>query len=125
MALEVRLITEADYDDVARITVAAYRADGQLAVSPEYATVLADVAGRAVAADILVAEEAGVVLGAVAFTLAGGEYAEISRDGEAEFRTLAVDPAAQRRGVAQALVRACAERAARDRPRVGPTPRGR
>ncbi|GAA3457849.1 GNAT family N-acetyltransferase [Dactylosporangium matsuzakiense] len=111
MALQVRLITAADYDDVARITVEAYRADGQLQVSPEYATVLADVAGRAAAADILVAEDGGVLVGAVAFTLAGGEYAEVARDGEAEFRTLAVDPAAQRRGVAQALVQACVERA--------------
>ncbi|GAA3285443.1 hypothetical protein GCM10020218_045300 [Dactylosporangium vinaceum] len=46
----------------------------------------------------------------MAFTLAGGEYAEVARDGEAEFRTLAVDPALQRRGVAQALVQACVER---------------
>ena len=111
MSLRVRLIEAADYDDVARITVAAYRADGQLAASPEYAAVLADVARRAAAADVLVAEDGGVVVGAVAFTLAGGEYAELARDGEAEFRTLAVDPVAQRRGVARALVQACVDRA--------------
>jgi len=41
----------------------------------------------------------------------GTRYAELSKPGEAEFRMLAVDPAAQRRGVARALVRACVERA--------------
>ncbi|WP_433083668.1 GNAT family N-acetyltransferase [Dactylosporangium sp. CA-052675] len=110
-AVRVRLITLDDYDAVARLTVEAYRADGQLEASPDYAAALADVAGRAEAADVLVAEIDGVALGAVTFTVAGGEYAEVSRPGEAEFRMLAVDPAAQRRGVARALVRACLDRA--------------
>jgi ribosomal protein S18 acetylase RimI-like enzyme len=43
--------------------------------------------------------------------LPGGKYSELARDGEAEFRMLAVDPAAQRRGVARALVEACIDRA--------------
>ncbi|MEU7870700.1 GNAT family N-acetyltransferase [Dactylosporangium sp. NPDC049140] len=106
------MIAVSDYADVSRLTVEAYRADGQLEAAPEYAAVLADVASRAEAADTLVAEVDGVLLGAVTFTLAGGKYAEVSRAGEAEFRTLAVDPAAQRRGVARALVQACLERAA-------------
>jgi ribosomal protein S18 acetylase RimI-like enzyme len=109
----VRLAEPGDHAEVARLTVAAYREDGQLEASPEYAAVLADVAGRAAAADILVAADAsgGRVLGAVTFTLPGGEYAEVSQAGEAEFRTLAVDPAVQRRGVARALVQACIDRA--------------
>ncbi|WP_433613794.1 GNAT family N-acetyltransferase [Dactylosporangium sp. CA-139114] len=111
-AVRVRLITPDDYDAVSRLTVEAYRADGQLEASPDYAKALADVASRAEAADVLVAEIDGVLLGAVTFTLAGGDYAEASRPGEAEFRMLAVDPAAQRRGVARALVRACLDRAA-------------
>jgi ribosomal protein S18 acetylase RimI-like enzyme len=36
----------------------------------------------------------------------------LSGPGEAEFRMLAVDPSAQRRGVGEALARACIERAA-------------
>ncbi|WP_432835414.1 GNAT family N-acetyltransferase [Dactylosporangium sp. CA-092794] len=110
--LVVRPIAPGDYAEVSRLTVAAYRADGQLEAAPEYGTVLADVAGRAAAAEVLVAAEDGVVLGAVTFTLPGGDYAEVSRPGEAEFRTLAVDPSAQRRGVARALVQACIDRAA-------------
>src|SRR6266540_4491222 len=96
----VRPAGPADYDAVARLTVAAYRADGQLAGGPEhgYARVLADVAGRAEVAEVLVAGAAGQVVGAVTFVLPGTPLAEMSRPGEAEFRMLAVDPAGQRRG---------------------------
>jgi ribosomal protein S18 acetylase RimI-like enzyme len=46
----------------------------------------------------------------VLFVLPGSPYAELSGPGEAEFRMLAVDPSAQRRGVGQALVEACRAR---------------
>jgi len=71
------------------------------------------VATRAEHGDLLVAVDAtnGRPLGAVMFVLPGSRFAELSRTGEAEFRTLAVDPAAQRRGVARALVQACLDRA--------------
>lgn len=72
---------------------------------------LADVAGRADAGELLVAVDAERVLGAVLFVDPGGRYAEVSGPGEGEFRMLAVDPAAQGRGVGRALVRACVERA--------------
>jgi len=107
----VRRIEPADHAQVSRLTVEAYRADGQLEAAPEYATVLADVDARAAAAEVFVAADGERLLGAVTFTGAGGPYAEVARDGEAEFRTLAVDPAAQRRGVARALVQACVDRA--------------
>jgi ribosomal protein S18 acetylase RimI-like enzyme len=128
-----------EYDAVARLTIEAYRADGQLDVAASYAGSLADVAGRAAHGEVLVAVDgsagaaeatAGVpidgaagaagggtvgggVLGAVTFVLPGSPYAELSRAGEAEFRMLAVAPAAQGRGVGGALVRACLSRAAR------------
>lgn len=110
-ALAVRPIEPGDHAEISRLTVEAYRADGQLEQAPGYVEVLADVAGRAAQADVLVAVDGDRVLGAVTFTLPGGAYAELSRPGEAEFRTLAVDPSAQRRGVARALVWACIERA--------------
>lgn len=111
--LLVRPVEPADYDAVARLTVAAYAADGQLDGEHGYGKVLADVATRAAQGQMLVAVDAatGAALGAVTFVLPGTPFAELSRDGEAEFRTLAVDPAAQRRGVARALVRACIDRA--------------
>ncbi|MET7421810.1 GNAT family N-acetyltransferase [Dactylosporangium sp. NPDC005555] len=108
----VRRAVPDDYAEVARLTVEAYRADGQLEEDHGYGARLADVRTRAEHSEVLVAEDSGVLLGAVAFVLPGTSYAELSKPDEAEFRMLAVDPAAQRRGVARALVRACVERAA-------------
>lgn len=109
----VRVAEPADYPAVAELTLAAYRADGQLdEAAASYATTLADVAGRARAGDLLVAVDGAEVLGSVLYVKPGSVYAEISRPGEAEFRMLAVDPAAQGRGVGRALVLACVERAA-------------
>ncbi|TDB78163.1 GNAT family N-acetyltransferase [Micromonospora sp. KC721] len=111
--LTVRPATPADYAAIARLTVAAYEADGQLKEEPGYAEVLADVATRAGAGVVLVAADpvTGAVLGSVTFVLPGSPYAELSGPGEAEFRMLAVDPAAQGRGAGQALARACVDRA--------------
>ncbi|MEV0719049.1 N-acetyltransferase [Asanoa sp. NPDC050611] len=113
MTLRIRPATAADFPAVARLTVDAYRADGQLAGDHGYDKKLADVETRAEAGELLVAadEHTGQVLGSVTFVLPGTAYAELSIDGEAEFRMLAVDPAAQGRGAGEALVRACVERA--------------
>ncbi len=111
--LSVRTAEPADFAAIARLTVAAYRADGQLDGEHGYERVLADVPSRAAAGALLVAVDAvtGEVLGAVTFVLPGTRYAELSAPGEAEFRMLAVDPAAQGRGVGEALARACVARA--------------
>lgn len=111
--LVVRRAEPADHPAVARLTVAAYEADGQLKGETGYGAVLADVATRAETGEVLVAvdEATGEVLGAVTFVLAGTPYAELSGPGEAEFRMLAVDPAAQGRGAGAALARACVARA--------------
>ncbi len=111
--LVVRRAEPADHPAVARLTVAAYEADGQLKGENGYGAVLADVATRAETGAVLVAvdEATRAVLGAVTFVLPGTPYAELSGPGEAEFRMLAVDPAAQGRGAGAALVRACVARA--------------
>ncbi|GAA1026584.1 GNAT family N-acetyltransferase [Virgisporangium ochraceum] len=133
----VRAAVPADYPAVARLTVDAYRADGQLnEASATYAETLADVAARAEAGDLLVAVDRATdgaaddgadgaadgaadratggdrVLGSVLYVEPGSRYAELSRAGESEFRMLAVDPAAQGRGVGRTLVQACVDRAA-------------
>ncbi|MBM0259542.1 GNAT family N-acetyltransferase [Micromonospora sp. 4G55] len=112
--LLVRPATSADFAAVARLTVAAYEADGQLKGEHGYADVLADVTHRATHGEVLVAVDpaTGEVLGSVTFVLPGSPYAELSGPGEAEFRMLAVDPAAQGRGAGAALARACVDRAA-------------
>ncbi len=117
MPISVRDATVDDHPAVGAVTVAAYRADGQLDGEHGYEQVLADVAGRAAAGDVLVATDDGTgeVLGAALVVLPGARFAEISRaqDAEVEFRMLAVAPTAQRRGVGRALVEACLRRAGR------------
>lgn len=109
----IRPAVPADYPAIAALTVAAYRHDRQVSPGHPYEAVLANVADRASAGELLVAEDpdTGAVLGSVLFVLPGSRFAELSGPGEAEFRTLAVAPEAQRRGVGQALTRACLERA--------------
>jgi ribosomal protein S18 acetylase RimI-like enzyme len=113
VTVAVRPARPDDFEGIARLTVAAYAADGQLHGEHGYERVLADVASRAREAEVLAAVDplTDQVLGAVTFVLPGSRYAELSSEGEAEFRMLAVDPAAQRRGVGRALVQACVDRA--------------
>jgi GNAT superfamily N-acetyltransferase len=68
-----------------------------------YVATLRDVKRRAEVARVLVAVEDGRLLGTVTFVPDGGPLGEIARPDETEFRMLAVDPAAQGRGVGIAL----------------------
>lgn len=115
MGLTIRNATPADFAAVGAITVAAYRADGQLEAGHGYEHVLANVGDRASDGEIIVAADAdtGEVLGAVTFVLPTSRYAEMAVDGEGEFRMLAVAPTAQRRGIGAALAQACLDRARR------------
>jgi ribosomal protein S18 acetylase RimI-like enzyme len=101
--VEIRTATPAEFAAVADLCVDAYAPflDGD----HHYVAVLRDAAGRATAAELLVAVEAGSVLGTVTFVPDGGPLGEIAGPDEAEFRMLAVDPAAQGRGVGAALTR--------------------
>jgi ribosomal protein S18 acetylase RimI-like enzyme len=115
--VEIRLAHPTEYDLVGELTVQAYRgiAYDDLARSDtdEYEADLRDVAGRAAAAEVLVAvDEAGAVLGAVTYVPdPSSPLAEFEEPGSASIRMLAVDPGAQRRGVGEALARACVARA--------------
>ncbi|MDQ3944822.1 MAG: GNAT family N-acetyltransferase [Actinomycetota bacterium] len=126
--VKIREATPADFDAVARLTVDAYRAL-PIWVGDGYAAELADVAGRVAAgATVLVAEDGdGRVLGAVTLVLPPSAFFEWSHgvDGDCGFRMLAVDPAAQGRGVGPALVDECLRRsraAGRQRMLIGSTP---
>ena len=112
MPLLIRPAEPAEFGAVADLCVAAYApfvdadADG-------YADVLRDVAARAAAAEVLVAEEGGELLGTITFVPDGGALGEIAEAGEAEFRMLAVAPAGQGRGVGTALMRHVLDETAR------------
>jgi GNAT superfamily N-acetyltransferase len=115
VTLAVRVARPAEYDAVGRLTVAAYAASGQLADGNGYERALMDVAARATdggAVLVAVDEPTGRLLGTVTFVLPGSRYAELACDGEAEFRMLAVDPAAQGRGVGRLLAGECLRLAA-------------
>ena len=109
-ALRIDRASPADFPRIAELTVGVYT--GEDLASPAYVPQLADVAGRADRADLLVARtDDGTVVGSVALVLTG-DFGEVTEsDDEAAFRMLAVDPAARGRGVGEALVRTCLDRA--------------
>ncbi|MER8046488.1 GNAT family N-acetyltransferase [Streptomyces sp. NPDC094032] len=117
MDFTIRAIRPEEYEALGEVTARAYLDDGFLAFGEddEYQHLLRDVARRDAEAEVLVAvdttDPAGPVLGGVTFTAGGGEWADIAREGEAEFRMLAVAHTARGRGVGEALVRACVDRA--------------
>lgn len=96
------------------LVVAAYDAIGANEEDDDYVPVLRDVARRAREAVVLAAvdDETGALLGCVTYAPdPANPWAEHLRKGEASIRMLAVDPAAQGRGVGTALVEACLARA--------------
>ncbi|GAA1104376.1 GNAT family N-acetyltransferase [Nesterenkonia jeotgali] len=107
--IRIRAASEADWDRIAELTVAAYVDGGFLTAGDSYVAHLSDVATRARGSQLLVAEvstaDGPAVAASVAVTDAGGPMAEVSLPGEMEFRMLAVAPEHQGRGIARAMLR--------------------
>ena len=114
----LRLADPSDADEIAAVgalTVDAYVADGYLDGAEDgYASHLRAASDRARDAELAVAVDDGVVLGTVTYCKAGTPWAEVSGDGEAEFRMLAVAPTARGHGVGEALATWCVDRAKAD-----------
>jgi GNAT superfamily N-acetyltransferase len=113
--MQVREATAEDFEEIGRLTIAAYRALDTW-VGDDYAAHLADVEGRAKAENtiVLVAEDDdGRLLGSVTLTIGGGPFFEWDpeADGDCGFRMLAVDPEVQGKGVGPRLVAECLARA--------------
>ncbi|MFH8348073.1 GNAT family N-acetyltransferase [Streptomyces sp. NPDC018045] len=114
MDITIRPARPTEFERIGDLLVAAYAADGLLAFGADdpYAGKLREVAHRAEHAEVLAAVDAdGAVLGAVTFAAPGSPYAETARPDEGEFRMLAVAPDGRGRGIGEALVRACMDRA--------------
>lgn len=108
--IQVRAALPTEFEAVGELTATAYATDGY--ADPHYLATLRDAARRAANAELLVGVDGdGQLLGTVTYVGDGGAYADLAREGEAEFRMLGVLPGARRRGVAEALVRACIQRA--------------
>ena len=107
----IRRATEADYDPIGELCVDSYATAGHLDPTDPYTVTLRDARTRDAHAEVLVAERDGTIVGSVTICPSGTEFAEVGRDGESEFRFLAVSPAAWRTGVGEALVDACEQRA--------------
>jgi ribosomal protein S18 acetylase RimI-like enzyme len=105
--MEIRDAAPSEHAALGELCVRAYRNLGS--VSDGYAAKLRDVASRADTARVLAAANGDGLLGCVTLILEDGPWHEISGPDEGEFRMLAVDPAAQGRGVGAALVHACVD----------------
>lgn len=103
VGIVVRLVEPHEHDEVARLSVAAYAHDYD--ISDTYRASLADVAARAGEHEVWVAQDlaTGALVGTVATPRAGGHISPLGRDGELDFRLLAVDPSARGRGIGTLL----------------------
>ncbi len=103
--MQVRRARPEDHEAIGEATVAAYE-DFLTGAEDFYIEHLRDAGSRDRDAELWVAEDeqTGEVLGAVTLCPVGSPWREIGADDEAEFRMLAVAPAAQRRGVGSALL---------------------
>jgi predicted N-acetyltransferase YhbS len=111
---EIRAARAEEFATIGEITVEAYTAGGFLGenAEPAYADKLRDAASRAEHAELVAAVDAdGTVLGTVTVVHPGTRYSEVSREGELEFRMIAVRPSATGRGVGAALTGAVLDRA--------------
>jgi ribosomal protein S18 acetylase RimI-like enzyme len=112
----IRLATPADFPAVAHLCTNAYAPF--VGEDHAYMAELRDVAPRAAAAELLVATDGLRILGTVTFVPNGGPLGEIATPAEAEFRMLAVDPAARAKGIGTALTQHILK-ASRERGKAG------
>lgn len=114
--LLIREAVPQEWPEIGDLCVTAYATGyGLGADAGDYVEFLRDVPRRAPGATVLVCRVEGRLVGTVTLIQSGQPGSEISRPGEAEFRFMAVDPAAWRSGVGRALVEAVVARAG-DRP---------
>jgi ribosomal protein S18 acetylase RimI-like enzyme len=111
--ISIRAARPDEYDRVGELTIAAYRALPVDHLWGGYDAEILDTEGRAKGADIVVATLDDDVVGAVTYVgESDSPWSEWTQPGEAQFRLLAVHVDARGRGIGEALVRECLDRAA-------------
>jgi GNAT superfamily N-acetyltransferase len=114
--VEIREAVSGEYEDTGRVTQRAYTEYARPGdpLWSDYFSMLADVAGRAAFATVLVAVAGKRIVGTATVeldqTIGGSGDLE---PGQANFRVLAVDPVARGCGVGRRLVEACIQVARR------------
>jgi ribosomal protein S18 acetylase RimI-like enzyme len=108
--LVIRPVRADEYEAAGRLVLEAYRSLGDEG-DEFYEHELADVAGRAEASDVLVAELGGHVVGSVTYVDALKPLSEVDDPDSATIRMLGVATEARGRGVGEALTRECINRA--------------
>jgi ribosomal protein S18 acetylase RimI-like enzyme len=103
--MRIRRARSQDLATIGELTVAAY-AEFAADDTEDYVHHLRDAATRHREAELWVAtaDDSEEILGTVTITPAGSPWREVARDGEGEFRMLAVAPAARGAGVGGALL---------------------
>jgi ribosomal protein S18 acetylase RimI-like enzyme len=117
MGVVVREVKPDEHARVGDVVTRAYATvDGPDHLAGGYGDEILDVAGRLDSSVVLVAlDDDGIVHGSVTYVRdPQSAWAEDLRDGEAAFRLLAVDPGAQGRGSARALLDEVVHRARAD-----------
>ncbi|WP_255450185.1 GNAT family N-acetyltransferase [Skermania sp. ID1734] len=101
----VRTARSEDGAAIGQLITDVYVGGGFIPANQPYAATLADTAARAAAAEILVAELDGAIVGTVTIARPGSAYAPLARPDELEFRMLAVDTSVRGGGIGTMLVR--------------------
>jgi ribosomal protein S18 acetylase RimI-like enzyme len=103
--MRIRRARPEDHEGIGEVTVAAY-VEFAHDDTDDYVHHLRDAARRDREAELWVAtpDDSDQVLGTVTITPAGSPWREVAREGEGEFRMLAVAPAARGAGIGGALV---------------------
>jgi ribosomal protein S18 acetylase RimI-like enzyme len=114
VSLEIRPARTDELDRVGDLTAAVYIAGGYINPNAAYVQKLRNAALRAREAELVVAVNDGEPTGTVTYCRHGSSWAQLTVPGEAEFRMLAVVPAARGLGLGEALVRHCMRRARED-----------
>jgi ribosomal protein S18 acetylase RimI-like enzyme len=112
--IDIRLARPDEVVGIGELTAAIYVAAGYISPSSSYITRLRDAPSRAREAELIVATHDGETAGTVTYCRHGSPWAQLTVLGEAEFRMLAVVPAARGLGIGEALVRHCVARARQD-----------
>jgi len=109
-AIAIRSVRLAEYAVAGDLVVEAYRTLGDEG-DEFYEQQLRDIGGRVEESDVLVAESEGRVVGCVTFVDGLKPLSEVEDPDAATIRMLGVATEARGRGIGEALIRACIDRA--------------